>query len=194
MADGCDLVRVGMASYSELGRRNIVRKAQIGEGTYTGTNTVIKNASIGRYCSIAWNVSVGGGNHNVDSVSTYTPYWWKRTFGVDLPDDRESAYCEVGSDVWMGVGVNITTGVTIGHGAVLGAGSVVVKDVPAYAVMGGVPARVIRYRFDEEIRERLLWLGWWDWPREIIAKVAPLLHRRLDDAVLVKLESIFREL
>lgn len=126
----------------------------------------------------------------MSAVSTYTPYWWKRTFGASLEDDRAPSSCEVGGDVWIGAGANIVTGVKVGHGAVLGAGAVVVKDVPPYAVVGGVPARIIRYRFDEELRERLLALAWWNWPRELITQAVPLLHSALSGDVLESLEDL----
>lgn len=194
IGDECDLVRVEMAECSEFGRRNLIRSTRIGFGSYTGTNTIIKNAEIGSYCSIAWNVSIGGGNHDMSAASTYTPYWWKRTLGLTLRDDRCSARCEIGSDVWIGSGANIVTGVKVGNGAVLGAGAVVVKDVPPYSIMGGVPARLIRYRFDEEICERLLRIAWWDWPREMVKQAAPLLNKKLDEQVIEDLEKIHQKM
>ncbi len=190
VAEGCDLVDVNMGAGSEFGRRNLVRKSQIGKGSYTGSNAVIKNACIGNYCSVAWNVSIGGGNHDMESASTYTPYWWKKVFGIVLEDTRKPAHCEIGSDVWIGAGANIVSGVKVGHGAVIGAGAVVVKDVPPYAIVGGVPAHVIRYRFDEDTRERLLNLSWWDWSKDRIAKAASLLHCKLDESTLLQLESL----
>ena len=190
VGDDCDLVDVVMSEYAEFARRNLIRKTRIGIGSYTGTNTIVKNAVIGNYCSIAWNVSIGGGNHAMSSASTYTPYWWKRTFDIELDDSREAANCEIGSDVWIGAGANIVTGVRVGDGAVLGAGAVVVKDIPSFAVVGGVPARIIRYRFDEKTRKRLLKLAWWDWPRSRVALAATLLHERLDEQTLEKLEAL----
>lgn len=190
VGDDCDLVGVTMSNFVVLGRRNVIRKSSIGEGSYTGTNAVIKNSSIGKYCSIAWNVSIGGGNHTLSAASTYTPYWWKRTFGVTSEDGREPAQCEIGNDVWIGAGANIVTDVHVGHGAVIGAGAVVVKDVPPYAIVGGVPARIIHFRFNEEVRERMLKLAWWDWPHDIIACNASLLYQELDLTALEKLEEL----
>lgn len=130
------------------------------------------NARIGRYCSIAPGSKLMGNEHPLDRVSThpftcrdYYNKWAKDKFELELGavpfKETRRGPLVVGHDVWIGGQVLIRPGVTIGTGAVVAAGSVVVKDVPPYAIVGGNPAKVIRYRFDEETIERLLRLEWW---------------------------------
>jgi virginiamycin A acetyltransferase len=128
----------------------------IGSYTYIGSNTHITKTNIGRYCSIANNVSIGQGEHSLDRVSTsarfYEAAWEVLTAGES----------EIGSDVWIGVDAVILRGVRIGVGAVVAANAVVTKDVPAFAIVGGVPARHIRYRFDDEKCKTIIESRWWE--------------------------------
>jgi acetyltransferase-like isoleucine patch superfamily enzyme len=136
--------------------------------TYAGPGKV----TIGNYCSIADEVVFhAGGEHHPKWVTTspltYTPgapVVWARP--VDI---------SIGSDVWIGYRALILGGVTIGHGAVIGAGAVVRKDVPPFAVVGGVPARVNHYRFAPEQIAALLEIRWWDWPEDKVLRYAKLL-------------------
>ena len=82
----------------------------------------------------------------------------------------------IGNDVWIGYGSTILSGVEIGDGAVIASGSVVTKSIPAYTIVAGVPAQVMRKRFNEDIVEKLLEMRWWDWPYEQIYEVIPLLQ------------------
>lgn len=84
IGDDCDICDSTMEQKSELGRRNLIRNTLLGTGSYTGTNTIIKNAQIGRYCSISWNVSIGGDNHAYQDVAMYSDYWFNRTFSAGL--------------------------------------------------------------------------------------------------------------
>ena len=120
---------------------------------------------IGKFCSLAPCIRIiTGGIHPVDWVSTY-PFrvnWnLKGKFTDGMPYSNGDVI--IGNDVWIGTNVMILSGVHIGNGAVVAAGSVVTKDVPAYAIIGGNPAKIIRYRFSDDKIKRLLELEWWNW-------------------------------
>lgn len=130
----------------------------------------IRNVKIGRYCSVAKHVDIGLSQHPVNWLSiTPRQYFsnfagWSHLTGKDVlvkTFAQVEGMTEIGNDVWIGDRVVIMSGVKIGDGAIIAAGAVVTKDVPPYAIVGGVPARVIKYRFDENIIRRLIDLQWW---------------------------------
>jgi virginiamycin A acetyltransferase len=129
--------------------------SQLGSYTYVGSNTNITKSSIGRYCSIANNVSIGQGEHNLENISTSSLFYsnpWNTLTAGD---------CVIESDVWIGVDAVILRGVKVGVGAVIAANAVVTKDVQPYAIVAGVPARLIRYRFPENYQKHILASKWW---------------------------------
>jgi acetyltransferase-like isoleucine patch superfamily enzyme len=135
--------------------------------------------AIGRYCSIADRVEILlGGNHRTDWVTTYPFAAFPEVWSGEARDDFHSGRGDVtiGSDVWIGSGTMILSGVTVGHGAVVAARAVVTRDVPPYAVVGGNPAKVIRYRFDEARIAALLETAWWELPEADVAGLIPLLQ------------------
>jgi virginiamycin A acetyltransferase len=123
---------------------------------------------VGKYCSIAPGVVFVVGRHRIESVSSY-PF---KAFFVEggKPDNElpPNESITIGNDVWIGSRSLIVASVTIGHGAVVAAGAVVVEDVPPYAIVGGVPAKIIKMRFDADTARELLALAWWDWREEQI--------------------------
>ena len=129
----------------------------IGKYNYIGTGTLITNAEIGNYCSIASGVKIGGAEHSISYITTYNGISGKNT-----QYDMFTKKSVIGNDVWIGANAVILQGVTIGTGAVIGAGAIVNKDVPDYAIAVGVPARIIRYRFDENKIQALLKSRWWE--------------------------------
>lgn len=142
---------------------------------------------IGKFCSIAANVQVFlGGNHRTDWVTTF-PFGHVSTqefpwHGQGHPATRGDVV--IGNDVWIGTDAVIMSGVHIGDGAVIAAGSHVVKDVPPYAIVGGNPAKVIRYRFTDVQIEKLCSIAWWNWePARINAALPLLCSPSIDDFI-----------
>ena len=191
IGDDSDLDRVIMHEKSEFGRRNLIRNTVIGRGSYTGTNTIIKNTVIGNYCSLAWNISIGGGNHNYHNISTYSDYWYKKTFGVQFNKDIDGANevaekVTIGNDVWIGSGVTILNGISIGDGCIIGAGSIVTKDIEPYCIVLGAPGKVYKKRFDDETISLLLQLKWWEWPEDIIVERLSYLRDKPNTQLIKK--------
>jgi acetyltransferase-like isoleucine patch superfamily enzyme len=139
---------------------------------------------IGKFCSLAKNVVIfAGGNHIMTRTTTFPFKWLSATSKPEerYTDAANKGATVIGHDVWVGYGATITSGVKIGNGAVVGAQSVVAKDVPAYSVVVGNPAQIVRYRFKPETIERLLDLCWWDWEESKIAANLDLLYTNPDE-------------
>lgn len=131
---------------------------------------------IGKFCSIACGAKflLTSANHKMSSLSTYPFPIFYEEWGLDVKDIRNAwdnkGDIVIGNDVWIGYEAVIMSGVTIGDGAIIGTRAVVTKDVPPYTVVGGVPAKPIRKRFDDATIDRLVKLRWWDWEHDKIAQ------------------------
>lgn len=145
----------------------------IGRGSYyLGRGMLSPYTVIGRYCSLSLGVCVGAGNHHMDYLSTgviagETAMHLGGQINIDSQLE-DSSFTSIGCDVWMGVNVVVLGGRRIGTGACIGAGTVVTKDIPPYAIAVGNPARVVRYRFSDEIIESLLRTQWWNLPESTV--------------------------
>ena len=187
--------------YEMSNKEDIVyRGCKVGRYTY-GYENLLKHfpmANIGRYCSINITARVWN-NHSLECIST-SPfldypgvYPWKRyrnrsalvkkygkhhkNAAYENSEIRDNEMVIIGNDVWIGAYVSILPGVTIGDGAVLAAGAVVTKDVEPYAIVGGVPAKVLKYRFAKDQRKKLLQLQWWNWSEEKIEQNIELFYQ-----------------
>lgn len=149
--------------------------SSIGYASYVGNRSFIKNTKIGRYTCIATDVMTVAGSHPTSRFVSIHPAFYstrKQSGFTYVSEDKFSDFnyidenrkftVMIGNDVWIGSGVKIMEGITIGDGAVVAAGAIVTKDVSPYAIVGGVPAKVIKYRFDEETIKKLLELKWWE--------------------------------
>ena len=159
------------------------RDASVGDFTYARHNVQLNGAKIGRFCSIASNVSLILSTHPTSFVSTYPGFYGAPEsfifpFGKvefdNAPKNADGVSLTIGNDVWIGTDVLIMPGLVIGDGAIIGAKALVTKDVPPYAIVGGVPAKIIRFRFSPENVTFLLEQKWWNWPIEKIGRFAPL--------------------
>lgn len=179
----CVVLNSTIGSYVDIEKRNLIRSAVIGDMTYTGADVGIMWAEVGKYCCIARRVEIGGNEHNYRAASMMPSYRLLNKLGGRLSMHQDEEIVRVGNDVWIGVGALIPrkSGLEIGDGAVIGSGAVVTKSVPPYAIVAGVPARVMRYRFDAQIIEKLLRLKWWDWEREKILEYWPMLSSDLTE-------------
>lgn len=144
--------------------------AQLGRFSYIANNSELGKTKVGRFCSIGPYFLCGLGVHPTNFAST-SPVFYStlKQCGVTFSDKdsfEERKETIIGHDVWIGARVFIADGVRIGNGAIIGAGAVVVENIPDYAIVGGVPAKVIRFRFANDIIADLLKIQWWDWSKE----------------------------
>lgn len=194
---------------SEMGKHTIVQRycdilrVKVDDYSVIEKNTVIHDAVIGKFCEISWHCSIGGDNHNYKLPSIHH-WYWNKDFGFEQDSNAiggknfknkiESEECVIGNDVWIGSGVTVNRKVHVGNGAILGSGSVITKDVPDYAIVGGVPARVIKYRFDEDTIKRLLSVEWWNWPYDVLKVNRHLFEVEISEDNLQKMEQIKEQL
>jgi acetyltransferase-like isoleucine patch superfamily enzyme len=160
---------------SVLSKPYSLRNSAIGKGTAVGPNSRMAETSIGRFCSIGPNFLCGWGIHPLDGIST-SPVFYStdKQAGYTFASRnkiQEHKPILVGNDVFIGANVTVLDGVTIGDGAVIGAGAVVSKDIPPYAIAVGCPIKIIKYRFEPEIIEKLLKIKWWNRSDEVLIKV-----------------------
>lgn len=168
-----------LGRYVIIGERAILREVAVGDFSYFERHAEAIYTTIGKFCSIAANTRINALEHPIERLTThklsYRPNEYFRYLGVDqeFKARRQAKAVSIGNDVWIGHGAVIMPGVSIGNGAVVGANAVVTRDVGAYKIVAGVPARKKRLRFAPEVIARIEALAWWDWPLERLADAIP---------------------
>lgn len=158
--------------YTYLGPRSQVARSTLGDYTYAMGDNQIAHAEIGKFVNIATCARINPPNHPTWRATQHHFTYRARSYGLSLDDEEEffswraAHRVEIGHDVWLGHGAIVMPGVSVGNGAAIGSGTIVTKDVPPFAIVVGVPARVVRLRFDERTVERMQNLAWWDWTHE----------------------------
>lgn len=189
------LPNVEIGEHSTIARNcKIYRNVRVGRFTFINEYSQIDSntESIGNFCSISHNVKIGMGPHPMDYLST-SPILFLKDRGFiseDIYDEyKDKGYSVIGNDVWIGANVIVLAGVKVADGAIIAAGSVVTKDVPPYAIVGGLPAKIIKYRFDKNTINQLMELKWWEMNIEDIAKhykKFPNIHESIKSLKTIK--------
>ena len=188
-----------VGNYCQIQRYCDLLRVNIGNYTIVERNAVLHDVSIGSFCELSWYVGMGGDNHNYKLPSIHH-WYWQTYFDFEHNEDSvgkknffaklNSEECIIGNDVWVGSGVTVNRKVHVGNGAILASGCVVTKDVPDYAIVGGAPAKIIKYRFDENTIKRLQKITWWDWPDEILRENRFLFEVEVCEETLQHMERI----
>jgi len=172
----CKIKDSYLGSYTALGPQTYLIESSFGDYSYTAGNVQIIYTELGKFCSIANSVRINPGNHPQWRVTQHHMTYRRFQYGFGEKDDdeffnwRREHSCHIGHDVWIGHGAVIMPGVKIGTGAIIGSGAIVTKDVGPYEIAVGVPAKVIKKRFDEKTIDGILKSEWWNWDRATLEK------------------------
>lgn len=155
----------------------------VGKYSRVGANCNITNADVGNFTAIGKDSVIGLGQHPTNYLTSHSIFYKKGNWGwhddwIAAIDFVEEKRIHIGNDVWIGRHCMVMDGVTIGDGVTVAAGAIVTKDVPPFAIIGGVPAKVIKYKFSQEAIDRLEEIKWWNLPDDEITKVIDLFHTK----------------
>jgi len=184
-----------LGAYCEVGARTILHEVTMDDYSYVVNDAQITYTGIGKFCSIAAMTRINPGNHPMHRATqahfTYraSAYFEGENDDTEFFAWRRSHHIEIGHDVWIGHGAIVLPGRNIGTGAVIAAGAIVTKDVPAYTIVAGNPARPIKRRFPEAIADRLARLAWWEWSHDALRAALPDFRKLAIEDFLDKYES-----
>lgn len=184
-----------LGAYTEVGARTILLDVTMGDYSYVVNDAEITYTTIGKFCSIAAMTRINPGNHPTHRASQAHFTYRASAYFPDESDDaaffewRREHRVRIGHDVWIGHGAIVLPGRSVGTGAVVAAGAIVTKDVPAYTIVAGNPARPIKRRFPEDITSRLAELAWWDWGHETLRRALPDFRKLSIEGFLAKYEA-----
>jgi phosphonate metabolism protein (transferase hexapeptide repeat family) len=184
-----------LGAYTEVGARTILLEVTMDDYSYVVNDAQITYTTIGKFCSIAAMTRINPGNHPMHRASQAHFSYRASAYFPGESDDaeffawRRSHHVHIGHDVWIGHGAVVLPGKNVGTGAVIAAGAIVTKDVPAYTIVGGNPARLIKRRFPENIAGRLAELAWWDWDHETLRRALPDFRKLAVEDFLDKYEA-----
>ena len=168
-----------LGAYCEVGARTILHEVTMDDYSYVVNDAQVTYTSIGKFCSIAAMTRINPGNHPMQRASQAHFTYRASAYFSEEGDDteffawRRSHHVDIGHDVWIGHGAVVLPGRNVGTGAVIAAGAIVTRDVPAYIIVAGNPARIVRRRFPEDVAIRLSELTWWDWDHETLRRALP---------------------
>ena len=185
-----------LGAYCEVGARTMLLDVEMGDYSYVVNDAQITYTTIGKFCSIAAMTRINPGNHPMHRATQAHFTYRSSAYFPGESDDaeffawRKSYRIHIGHDVWIGHGAIVLPGRNIGTGAVIAAGAIVTKDVPAYTIVGGNPARPIKRRFPEDIADRLARLAWWDWDHDALRSALPDFRKLAIEDFLQKYEAV----
>lgn len=168
--------------YTHLKRGARLVNSTVGKYSRIGINCKIVNTTVGNFTAIGEDTVAGLGQHPTNYLTYHSIFYKKGNWGwhddwVKYPEGfQENKPITIGNNVWIGTRVVIMDGVTVGDNSIIASGAIVTKDVPPYSIVGGVPAKVIKTLFDEEMRKRLDEIQWWNLPDEEITRCIDLFH------------------
>lgn len=183
-----------LGRFTELKERVQFLDSALGDYSYMERDGEAIYTSVGKFCAIAAHCRLNALNHPAERISqhkiTYRPneYFAHAKLDKTFRDARMAQRVEIGHDVWIGHGAIVLPGKTIGHGAVVAAGAVVTRDVAPYAIVAGVPARFLKWRFPPEIARRIIALSWWDWDHDRLGEAAGDMRALSAEDFLAKYE------